>query len=100
MQIAELSYLRPDTVEQAVQALVAWGGGAVPLAGGMSLLPDMHLGVKRPRAVVSLGRLHQLTEVRDVGGHLRIGAMVTHRRLATDPRVRRRAPVLAEAAAG
>ena len=100
MQITELSYLRPDTVEQAVEALGAWGGGAVPLAGGMSLLPDMHLGVKRPRAVVSLARLARLANVDDDARHLRVGAMVTHRRLASDPLVLRRAPALAEAAAG
>jgi carbon-monoxide dehydrogenase medium subunit len=58
----------------------------------------MNLGILRPSTVVSLNHIPGLDYVEDAGQHLRIGAMVRHGRVASDPLVRTHAPVLASAA--
>ena len=59
-------------------------GGGTPdgkaLAGGMSLVPAMNLGIARPTAVISLNRIAELDYVRDDGDAVRIGAMTRHAR--------------------
>ena len=100
MNVTDLDYTAPTTLDEALDVLARWDGRARVLAGGMSLLPAMHLGAETPEAVVSLGRIDELTRVDDDGAHLRIGARVTQRTLATDPRIEARCPVLARAARG
>jgi CO/xanthine dehydrogenase FAD-binding subunit len=100
MNTTDLTFEAPTTVEEVVDLLVRWHGDARPLAGGMSLMPDMHLGVHSPRALVSLSRVDELTAVRQDGETLWLGAAVTQRTLATHDLVRRVCPVLSRAAAG
>ncbi|QJY48902.1 FAD binding domain-containing protein [Pseudonocardia broussonetiae] len=100
MNVADLDYAAPTTLDDALDLLTRWDGRARVLAGGMSLLPALHLGTETPGAVVSLGRIDQLTHIDDEGTHLRIGARVTQRTLATDARIEARCPVLARAARG
>jgi carbon-monoxide dehydrogenase medium subunit len=95
---APFRYVRPGTVAEAVAALAAAGGEARPLAGGQSLVPLMNLRLARPTVVVDLNRVGELERLAVEDGWLVIGAMVRHRRLATDPLVARHAPLLAEAA--
>ncbi|MBV8202887.1 MAG: FAD binding domain-containing protein [Acidobacteria bacterium] len=89
-------YARPATVEQAVRLLAA--AGSVALAGGSDLLALMKDGVEAPRRVVALGGIAPLRGLRIDGAGLRIGALATLDELAADPEVRRRYPVVAEAA--
>jgi len=100
MQIGELEYLKPARVDEAIELLAATNGRGLPLAGGMSLLPDLHLGTKRPNVIVSLSKVAGLREVSHDGPYLRIGAMITHRMLATDGSVACWAPSLSDAAGG
>jgi aerobic carbon-monoxide dehydrogenase medium subunit len=66
-----------------------------PMSGGTALMLMMKAGVLRPTRLVNLRRLGM--DAIDLGrdGDLHVGAMVTLRRLETDPRVRRGWPVLA-----
>ncbi|HYL06412.1 MAG TPA: xanthine dehydrogenase family protein subunit M [Thermoanaerobaculia bacterium] len=92
-------YARPATVEQAVRLLAS--GGSVALAGGSDLLALMKDGVEAPHRVVALGGIAALRGLRSDGAGgagLRIGALVTLDELANDPEVRRRFPVVAQAA--
>lgn len=89
-------YARPATVEQAVRLLAA--GGSVALAGGSDLLALMKDGVEAPRRVVAIGGIAALRGLRIDSSGLRIGALATLDELAADPEVRRRYPVVAEAA--
>ncbi len=98
MKPAPFRYVRPGSVAEAVAALAAGGGEAKPLAGGQSLVPLMNLRLARPTVVVDLNRVGELERLAVEDGWLVIGAMVRHRRLATDPLVARHAPLLAEAA--
>ena len=64
----------------------------------MSLVPAMNLGLVRPDAIVSLNRVQGLSSVEDDGAAVRLGAMVSHERLAADPLIRAALPPLATAA--
>jgi CO/xanthine dehydrogenase FAD-binding subunit len=92
------TYCTPTTVEEALALLQVHPDGKV-LAGGQSLIPLMGLGLARPDALIDINGLPGLAQVADDGDGLRIGALTRHRTLETDPTVRRRCPILAEAAA-
>jgi aerobic carbon-monoxide dehydrogenase medium subunit len=95
----EFAFHAPEELEAAL-ALLADGDGIVKvLAGGMSLVPAMNLGLVRPDTVLSLNRVRGLDQVHDDGGSVRLGAMVRHDRIAADPLIRSAFPLLAAAAA-
>jgi carbon-monoxide dehydrogenase medium subunit len=93
----EIRFHAPRT-EREVLELLADDDGVTVLAGGMSLMPMMNLGLVKPTTVVSLNHLDGLRDVREEGGVLVIGACVTHARVAADPAVARCCPSLASAA--
>ena len=89
-------YLRPGSVEEAVQAY-ATHPGARYLAGGTNLVDLMKLGVERPAVLIDVGRL-PLAGIEELpDGSLRVGATVRNSDLAADPRVRDRYPALSQA---
>ncbi|MFF7986337.1 FAD binding domain-containing protein [Streptomyces sp. NPDC007901] len=67
------------------------------LAGGTNLVDLMREGIEHPATVVDITRL-PLTGIEELpDGTLRVGALVTNSRLAADPLIRTRYPVLAQA---
>jgi len=68
------------------------------LAGGHSLLPVLRLRFARPSLLVDVGRLEELSFIRDTGDALAIGAVTRHHDVATSPAVREHNPLLAYAA--
>lgn len=96
MRPAPFNYLRPANLSQALAAMAA---GAVPLAGGQSLLPAIRMREVSPATVVDLAAIAELDDaVRIEDQQLQLGALLTHAALATDPVVARHCPWLAEAA--
>lgn len=92
-------YAAPATVAEALGALADAGDDVKLLAGGQSLIPVMKLRLADPAMVVDLGRIGELSGVRDDGDALLIGAMTTHHQIATDPLIAEHVPLLAKAAA-
>jgi xanthine dehydrogenase YagS FAD-binding subunit len=89
-------YLRPASVQEAVEAYTAHPGARY-LAGGTNLVDLMKLGVERPTVLIDVGRL-PLGGVEELpDGSLRVGATVRNSDLAADPRVRDRYSVLSQA---
>lgn len=64
-----------ESVDHAIELLGQHGDEAKLLAGGHSLLPIMKLRLAAPTVLIDLGRLSDLSYVRDEGDHLAIGAM-------------------------
>jgi carbon-monoxide dehydrogenase medium subunit len=95
---AAFSYARADSVDEAVALLAEHGEDAKLLAGGHSLLPLMKLRLATPSVLVDIGRLADLSYVRDDGDHLAIGALTRHHDVERDPLVRQHAPLLGFAA--
>jgi carbon-monoxide dehydrogenase medium subunit len=95
----EFEFHAPASIAEAVELLAANAADGKALAGGMSLVPAMNLGISRPTAIVSLNRLDELEYVREDGGVVRIGAMTRHARIESDPLIAEAFPLLAQAAA-
>lgn len=91
-------YVRADSVDAAVAALVEHGDEAKLLAGGHSLLPLMKLRLAAPSVLVDIGRLSELSYVRDGGDHVAIGGLTRHRDLEISDLLAEQAPLLAHAA--
>ena len=73
---------KPKTLHSALEYLTA-DEEARPLSGGQTLVPMMNLGLLRPQAVVSLNAIDDLKHIeRKSDGWVRIGATVSHRRVA------------------
>jgi carbon-monoxide dehydrogenase medium subunit len=68
------------------------------LAGGHSLLPVLRLRFARPSLLVDVGRLEELSYVRDTGDALAIGALTRHHDVATSPLVQEHNPLVSYAA--
>lgn len=92
-------YVRPASIEEAVKALQRYKGEARVLAGGHSLLPLMRLRLAQPPALVDIGRLPGLREIREDGGDLLIGALCTHDTIERSPVIAAKARALHDAAA-
>ncbi len=95
---AEFEFFAPQALDEALE-LLARHDEAKVLAGGMSLVPVMGLGLAHPSAVVSLNHLPGLDGVKEASGTLHLGALLRHKSVATDPLIRTHASLLAEAAA-
>ena len=97
MKPVRFDYVRADSVEHALDCLR--DGETKPIAGGQSLLPMMNFRIARPERLVDIDGLVALDRVAETpDGGLLVGGLVRHARLARDPLVRERVPLLAEAA--
>lgn len=93
------AYERPTSLDAAVAILVKHGSEARLLAGGTDLIIRLRDGSIRPRIVVDLKGIADLDgEIREVDGHLSIGARTVMTDIAADARIRRDHQALAEAA--
>ena len=91
----QFEYSAPKTLDEALGLLAE---GAKPLAGGMSLIPMMKLRLAAPDHLVDLGRIKDLSYVREQGGSLHIGATTTHHEVESSALLRGKCPLLAETA--
>jgi carbon-monoxide dehydrogenase medium subunit len=80
---AAFDYVRAGSSDEAISLVAEHGEDAKFLAGGMSLLPLMKLRLATPSVLVDVGRVRDLSYVRDDGSHLLIGALTRHRDLET-----------------
>jgi aerobic carbon-monoxide dehydrogenase medium subunit len=75
---AAFEYHRAESVDEVLELLLAHGDEAKLMAGGHSLLPLMKLRLAAPAVVIDIGRLAQLSYIRDQGDHIAIGALTRH----------------------
>ncbi|MEV6620421.1 xanthine dehydrogenase family protein subunit M [Amycolatopsis sp. NPDC051106] len=94
---ASFDYVRPSTVDEAVQALASAGEDAKVIAGGQSLLPVLRMRLAAPTTLIDLGRVAELRGVREEGDELVIGAMTTHYDVQRDALIASHAALLKEA---
>src|SRR3954451_22017123 len=73
--------MAPSSLEEALALRAEHGDEATVLAGGTFLGILMNQGFLAPSAFLSLGRVDELKGLDVVDGELRLGAMVTHRRV-------------------
>ena len=80
---ARFDYEVAGSVDEAVE-LLGSREDAKLLAGGHSLLPLMKLRFARPELIVDIGRISELSYVRDDGDRVAIGALTRHHDVAND----------------
>jgi CO/xanthine dehydrogenase FAD-binding subunit len=91
------SFASAATVDDAVAAL---GAGARPVAGGTDLVVGARQGkAPLPESIVAIDRIDALRELVELGGGLRLGALVTHETIVRSEIIRARFAALADASA-
>ena len=95
---AAFEYVRAGSAEEAVSLIGEHGEDAKFLAGGHSLLPLMKLRLAQPTVLVDIGRLTDLSYIRDAGDHVAIGALTRHMDIETSDLLKAEVPLLAHAA--
>jgi carbon-monoxide dehydrogenase medium subunit len=91
-------YRRAQSVDEAISLLADNGDDAKLLAGGHSLLPLMKLRLAAPALLVDIGRLRDLSYVREDGDDIAIGALTRHRDLEINDTLETHAPLVAHIA--
>jgi carbon-monoxide dehydrogenase medium subunit len=94
---ARFDYEVADSVEHAIE-LLGSREDAKLLAGGHSLIPLMRLRLARPGTLVDVGRLSDLSYVREDGDRIAIGALTRHHDLEHDDLLREECGILSHTA--
>jgi CO/xanthine dehydrogenase FAD-binding subunit len=81
--VEPIDVLQPGTLADALE-LRAAHPEAVALAGGTDLMVDLNFDRARPRAVLDLTRVAELTQWAPEDGKLRVGAGVTYTRIVDE----------------
>lgn len=95
---APFDYVRAESAEEAISLIGQHGDEAKFIAGGHSLLPMMKLRLAQPTVLIDIGRLSDLSYIRDEGAHIAIGAMTRHMDVETSAVLKEHVPLLAHAA--
>ncbi len=93
-------YVAPNTLQEALSLLSPTWGETDILAGGTDLLSLMKQGVHKPKQVVSLKNIKDLSRIDRVDGGLLIGAKVTLHQVVDNIPVRVEYPAVTHAAEG
>jgi len=94
---APFDYEVAESVDEAV-SLLGEREDAKLLAGGHSLLPLLRLRAIRPSLLVDMGRIEELSYVRDAGNSIAIGALTRHHDVATAPLLQEHNPLVSHVA--
>jgi xanthine dehydrogenase YagS FAD-binding subunit len=89
---------QPGTIEDAINLLDRHGADAMVLAGGLDSMDWLKDRLKKPVAVVDLGRIPELKGVREANGGLEIGAMTPLTEIVKHPVVKEKYSLLMQAA--
>jgi carbon-monoxide dehydrogenase medium subunit len=96
---AQFEYFAPASLQEAVELLSKYKDDVKILAGGQSLVPLMKLRLAKPKYVIDLNRIGDLTYIRAAGGTIHIGALATHTQIERSELVVRDCPLLSQTAA-
>ncbi len=97
MIAAQFDYVRANTLDEAL-SLLSQNEDAKILAGGHSLIPAMKLRLAQPPLLIDLGRIKDLSYIREENGQIRIGAMTTHYQIESSDLLKKLCPLLPECA--
>jgi aerobic carbon-monoxide dehydrogenase medium subunit len=95
---ATFDYVRASSVDDAIRLLEAHGGEAKLLAGGHSLIPMMKLRLAAPAVLIDIAGIPNLDQIDAASDPIAVGALTRHAKLADSDELRKKAPVLWDAA--
>ncbi|HEX7094779.1 MAG TPA: FAD binding domain-containing protein, partial [Acidimicrobiales bacterium] len=90
---APFDYKRAGSADEALSLLAEHGDDAKLLAGGHSLIPLMKYRLATPAVIVDIGRLRDLSYIRENGDQIHIGALTRHRDIETSDLLHREVPL-------
>jgi carbon-monoxide dehydrogenase medium subunit len=94
---APFEYARAETVDHAIE-LLGSSEEAKILAGGHSLLPLMKVRFAQPSLLVDIGRVGELSYIREDGDTVAIGALTRHHDVTNSELLQASCPIVADAA--
>jgi carbon-monoxide dehydrogenase medium subunit len=97
---AQLDYVRPGSLDEALRILTDREGEAKLLSGGYSLIPLIKLRLAQPALLVDMRAIPGLDGIGETDDALVIGSRATHRQIAESPLIATKYPGLVDVAAG
>jgi 2-furoyl-CoA dehydrogenase FAD binding subunit len=97
MKPAAFDYVRAETLAEVHDVLAAEGDDARVLAGGQTLVPMLAMRLARPKVVIDIMRLPELSGIGIERESIRVGAAATQAALLALPGLAERQPLLAQA---
>src|SRR5512140_3500109 len=98
MILPKFKYTAPQSLNEACKIAAEEGYDASIIAGGTDILQSLKYRLKKPGTLIDISSLPDLNNIADTPDGLAIGSLVTMRRLAAHDTVRKRYPLLAQAA--
>ena len=95
MKPAAFDYVRAESLDEVLEALSKAGGDARVLAGGQSLMAMLNMRLAKPRLLIDIMRLKELSRIEEQAGVVTIGAGVRQAALLAWPELARTQPLLA-----
>jgi len=95
---AAFEYKRASSAQEAIALITQYGDEAKFLAGGHSLIPLMKLRLAQPTMLIDIGRITDLSYIKDSGDHIAIGALTRHMDVENSELLKQHVPLLAHAA--
>ena len=96
MKPPQFNYVRPDSVEGAVDALAGAEYAAI-LAGGQSLIPTLNFRLASPDTLIDISHIRGLYGIEVSDTTINISAMARHREVELSDEVYKANPLLREA---
>jgi carbon-monoxide dehydrogenase medium subunit len=97
LKLPDLDYIRPKTLKEAIDLLVAYDGEAKLIAGGQSLMPMLAFRLLAPKILIDVSRLPGLNQIEVTSGGIRLGALATWRDIERHAELKIAHPLLAAA---
>ncbi len=91
-------YHAPKSLAEASRLLSQFSADGKVLAGGHSLIPLMKLRLAAPKHVIDIGRIAELSYIREDGGKIQIGGLTTHYQIQSSELLKAKCPLLPETA--
>ena len=95
---AAFDFKRASSASEAISLISQYGDEAKFLAGGHSLIPLMKLRLAQPTMLIDIGRITDLSYIKDGGDHIAIGALTRHMDVEKSDLLKNHVPLLAHAA--
>ena len=95
---AAFDYQAPTTIAEALSLLAANPDEGKILAGGHSLIPAMKLRLAQPGMLIDIGRIKDLSYIREEGDQIALGAMTTHYQIESSALLQKICPLLPDCA--
>ena len=95
---SKFEYYSPASLGEALALLSQYQDDAKVLAGGQSLISLLKLRLASPKCLVDLGRIGDLSYIREDGNSISIGAMTTYALIAESKLIQEKCPLLRQTA--